>query len=314
MMQQMRRAPVQVPGLGSVETAYAGPDPAAASSSASADGRRRPTFVLLHGFDSSSLEFRRFWPLLSALGDAYSVDLAGWGFTDYTPFVEDPDLALGPRQKRDHLAAFLDQVVGADQPIVLLGTSLGGAVALDFALHHPRRVDRLVLCDAQGFIDGIGPLSSMPRWLATLGVRVLRSVWLREAANQMAYHDKARYATDDALRIGRLHTHAAGWEEANCAFMRSGGYAISQRIPEVQVPTLVVWGRQDQILNPKYAAMFQEALPHAELCWLDACGHCGHLEQPQVLLDAVARFVLGEGEERGGCGRSRAEEAAVAVA
>lgn len=39
----------------------------------------------------------------------------------------------------------------------------------------------------------------------------------------MAYHDKKRFATDDAMRIGRLHTHLPGWTDANVQFMRSGG-------------------------------------------------------------------------------------------
>ena len=56
--------------------------------------------------------------------------------------------------------------------MVLLGTSLGGTIALDFALAHPEAVQKLVLVDAQGFIDGLGPLGVAPRWLATLGVRV----------------------------------------------------------------------------------------------------------------------------------------------
>ncbi len=49
----------------------------------------------------------------------------------------------------------------------------------------------------------------------------------------MAYFDKARFATQDAMRVGRLHTHLPGWTDANIAFMRSGGYAISSKIAEV---------------------------------------------------------------------------------
>lgn len=66
---------------------------------------------------------------------------------------------------------------------------------------------------------------------------------------QMAYFDKKRYATDDAMRVGRLHTFLPGWTDANVAFMRSGGYAISARIKDVSCPTLVVWGRNDEILR-----------------------------------------------------------------
>lgn len=102
---------------------------------------------------------------------------------------------------------------------------------------------------------------------------------LSQAANKMAYHDQS-FATPDAMRVGRLHTHMPGWTDANIAFMRSGGYSISSRIPEVQQPTLVLWGRQDEILEPKYAAQFEAALTNGQLQWIEECGHCGHLEKP----------------------------------
>lgn len=281
MLEQMQIADLNVPGLGRVQTTYAA-YPAAASAPST-----RPAFILLHGFDSSLLEFRRFAPLLSEIGDVYAVDLAGWGFSD-CGFSETSDIALGPPQKRAHLRAFVESVVG--RPVVLLGTSLGGTVAIDFVLNNSELVEKLVLVDAQGFIDGIGPLASMPRFLSVLGVQILRSVPLRQMANQMAYHDK-RYATDDAMRIGRLHTHLPGWTDANVAFMRSGGYAVSTRLSDVKVPTLVVWGRQDEILSPEYAQKFIDALPDARLVWVDECGHVPALEQPRNLLKAVAEFV-----------------------
>ena len=56
--------------------------------------------------------------------------------------------------------------------MVLLGTSLGGSIAMDFALAHPEGVARLVLVDAQGFIDGIGNMATMPRLVSWLGVQV----------------------------------------------------------------------------------------------------------------------------------------------
>ena len=56
--------------------------------------------------------------------------------------------------------------------MVLLGTSLGGAVALDFALAHPEAVHSLVLLNAQGFADGLGSMTLMPRFVASFGVQV----------------------------------------------------------------------------------------------------------------------------------------------
>lgn len=86
-----------------------------------------------------------------------------------------------PEAKRSHLREFWLQVMGG-RPMTLVGASLGGAIAIDFAHEFPEAVKRLVLIDAQGFIDGSGPGASLPGPLARLGVQVLgskvRSLWL----------------------------------------------------------------------------------------------------------------------------------------
>ena len=64
----------------------------------------------------------------------------------------------------------------------------------------------------QGFIDGAGP--DLPAPLARYGIKFLGTKFLRMQANQMAYSDKEKYATNDAMLIGRLHTYVAGWEDA----------------------------------------------------------------------------------------------------
>ena len=71
----------------------------------------------------------------------------GWGFTDAMPFTQQPDITISPQQKREHLYSFWQQNIG--RPMALVGGSLGGAIALDFALAYPEAVDRLVLIDAQ---------------------------------------------------------------------------------------------------------------------------------------------------------------------
>ena len=286
MLKKMQMAQLMVPSLGLVKTAYVF-EPCVKEKASSED---HPAFVLLHGFDSSMLEFRRFVSQLNRVGDVYVVDLAGWGFSD-CGFGERSDITLGPQQKREHLQKFIEDVVG--RPVTLLGTSLGGSVAIDFASEYQREwVDRLVLVDAQGFIDGIGPMSSMPRFLSVLGVQVLKSVGLRQMANKMAYFDKDRYATDDAMKIGRLHTHLDGWTDANVAFMQSGGYAVSTRLGDINIPCLVVWGRNDEILDPSYADKFMQVLKDAELVWIENCGHVPALEQPAKLVEAIEGFEM----------------------
>lgn len=171
--------------------------------------------------------------------------------------------------------------------MVLLGTSLGATIAIDFAIAHPEAVSKLVLLCPQVNSDGV---PTLPRPLAWLGVQVLKTVPLRQYANTMAYHDTETYATDDALLCGRLHTHLPGWVDMNIAFIASGGYRIVGRLAEVTQPSLVVWGRHDEILNPKDATGVVEQLQDGRLVWAENSGHCPHLEEPVFTAKQVAEF------------------------
>jgi len=202
--------------------------------------------LLLHGFDSSSLEYRRLAPLLASRGaDVYAVDLLGWGFTQTSPLCRD----YSADAKIDALASFW-KTVGGDRPVAVAGASLGGAAAIEFASMRNSPAKACVLIDAQGFVDGVGPVVSLlPEFLARLGVGVLKSVPLRESANRMSYYDKETFATEDALKIGRVHCLQDGWEESMMSFMSSGGFKPKSKVPLVQQRTCVIWGRQDTILD-----------------------------------------------------------------
>ncbi|DBB08794.1 TPA: hypothetical protein ACH3X3_007456 [Trebouxia sp. C0006] len=282
-MSRLQRSTIDAASLTCpVETAYLGP------SEYGSQHQDQAPVLLLHGFDSSSLEFRRLLPLLERSLEAWAVDLVGWGFSD-SGAASQSNMKLGPKQKRDHLYAFWKEKI--KRPMIVVGTSLGGAIAMDFALEYPDAVKKLVLVDAQGFIDGLGPWRVAPKFLINLLVQVLKSTAIRKYAGDLAYNDKA-LATDDALLIGRLHTYLSGWAEANVAFIQSGGYSLSKRIPLVQQECLVVWGRNDKILKPDYAEQFSQVLPKSKLVWVENCGHCPHLEQPQALADCIVDFAL----------------------
>lgn len=238
-----------------------------------------PPVILVHGFDSSNLEFRRLGSRLASRGiDTYAVDLLGWGYTQL-----DNVLDFSASAKVEALQSFIQQVVvaGKDQPFCIAGASLGGAAAIETAVTNPNCAG-LILMDAQGFVDGVGMMSSLPVPFAKLGVNVLQSIPLRSSANQMSYYDKATYATDEAVTVGRLHCLRDGWNEALVNFMKSGGFAPSKLVPQVPVQSLVLWGRQDTILDGKeFAQKFIDTLPTASLVWIEECGHVPHLEQPE---------------------------------
>mmetsp|Transcript_15679 Transcript_15679/g.23151 ORF Transcript_15679/g.23151 Transcript_15679/m.23151 type:complete len:413 (-) Transcript_15679:599-1837(-) len=247
--------------------------------------------MLVHGLDSSCLEYRRLGPKLAALGiDTYAVDLLGWGYTQL-----DDVKTFSAQAKVDALAGFWE-VVGNNQPVCIAGASLGGAASIEYASASRSKKDGVVqgaiFIDAQGFIDGIGPMAALPNFLAKIGIEVLKSEPLRDSANQMSYYDKEAYATEDALKVGRYHCLREGWDDAFLSFMKSGGFSPSKKVEKIDVPSLILWGRQDGILDGKeFADKFVETLPDAELCWVEECGHVPHLEQPEFTAEKIASFL-----------------------
>ncbi len=249
--------------------------------------------ILVHGFDSSCLEYRRLGPKLAALGiDTYAVDLLGWGYSQ----LEDVN-TFSAQAKVDALSGFWE-VIGQGKPVCVAGASLGGAAAIEFAAERPDVVKGCVFIDAQGFIDGTGPMAMLPKFLAEAGVQILKSVPLRNSANQMSYYDKEKFATEDALKVGRLHCLQDGWSDALVSFMLSGGFSPSKKVPLIESPSLILWGRQDNILEIEFAQKFVDTLPSAELKWVEECGHVPHLEQPEVAAEEIANFLLSEKFEK----------------
>lgn len=207
--------------------------------------KKNPPLILIHGFDSSGLEYRRLGPKLAAKGiDTYAVDILGWGFTQY-----DGVTSFSANAKVKALESFVNTMFGEDAPFCIAGASLGGAAAIELAALKQDTCAGLILIDAQGFVDGVGPMAKLPTPLAKLGVGVLKSVPLRNSANQMSYFDKETFATEEAQVIGRLHCLRDGWTEAMVSFMQSGGFSPSTKIPSINSPALVLWGRQDGILD-----------------------------------------------------------------
>ncbi|QFZ92217.2 alpha/beta fold hydrolase [Synechococcus elongatus] len=243
--------------------------------------------LCLHGFDSSVFEFRRLLPQLANQHSVRAVDCLGFGFTERPEGLE-----ISPATIRQHLWGCWQ--AWYQKPIVLVGASMGGAIAIDFALHHPEAVAALVLIDSAGIAPGPWIGRFLPSPLDGWAVDFLGRPDVRRRISERAYHDPQRWVTPDAETCAALHLQQPGWREGLRRFTRSGGYgSMRSRLSQLQQPTQLIWGRQDQILGTKDAAVFQQLLPQNELVWIEDCGHVPHLEQPLATAEAIATFVAG---------------------
>lgn len=273
LARQIRRAPIPTSiSLESIETAYVH------------QGEGGIPILLLHGFDSSVFEFRRLLPRLASHHDTWIVDLLGFGFTDRpinTPF--------SPEAIKTHLYDFWKEKIA--RPVVLVGASMGGAAAIDFALTYPETVAQLVLLDSAGFAAGpaIGKFLIPP--LGYLATEFLRKPNVRRSVSLKAYCD-ASFVTEDAELCAALHLKLSRWNEALIAFTKSGGYNfLSNKISQIACPTLILWGDSDQILGTKDAKKFESAIANSQLIWIEQCGHVPHLEKPETTAQHILDFV-----------------------
>lgn len=242
--------------------------------------------LLLHGFDSSVLEFRRLLPLLAMENESWAVDLLGFGFTERIS-----GLSFSPEDIKTHLYCFWKNRI--QQPVILVGASMGGATALDFILTYPEAVARLVLLDSAGLANP--PLSNKLMFfpLDSLATEFLRNPRVRQQISRAAYYDKS-WASRDAQLCAALHLKLREWNRAIAAFTKSGGYgSFAKQLPQIQQPTLIIWGQNDRILGTKAALKFEQAIPNSKLVWIEQCGHVPHLEKPQETARAILEAISG---------------------
>ncbi|WP_373539467.1 alpha/beta fold hydrolase [Chamaesiphon sp.] len=258
--------------------------PQAISTSYIHQGTGGVPIVFLHGFDSSIFEFRRIVPIIASHQEVWAIDLLGFGFTERLlncPFSKD--------SIRTHLSAFWQTQI--QQPIILVGVSMGGAAAIEFTLNNPEAVHKLVLIDSAGFTQppALGKFLIQP--LGNLATKFLSSPKVRKSVSEKAYFDRS-FVTADAQTCAAIHLEMPNWREALIAFTRSGGYGyLLDRLSEIYQETLIVWGKHDRILGTKAAQSFIDNLPKARLEWIDNCGHVPHLEQAQITAQSILDFI-----------------------
>jgi pimeloyl-ACP methyl ester carboxylesterase len=247
-------------------------------------GQAGTPILLLHGFDSSVMEFRRLFPPLARSHETWAIDLLGFGFTERRG-----DIPYSPEVIRKHLYGFWKTLI--QRPVILVGASMGGAAVLDFALSYPACVEKVVLIDSAGFTNGVPPIV---RYLFPpfdhLAVEFLKSPKLRQRVSELSYFNKS-LASEDALICGSLHVYQQGWHQAIIKFMKSGGYPyLGDKIKQLSQSVLILWGEKDQILNPQEAYKFEAGLPNSKLIWVPESGHVSHLEKPLLVAEKIIQF------------------------
>lgn len=236
--------------------------------------------LLLHGFESSLLEFRLLIPLLAANIETWAVDLLGFGFTERIKNIN-----YSPTTIKTHLYHFWKTQI--NQPVILVGASMGGATAIDFTLSYPDSVHQLILINSVGY-SGSFPIG---RFLFPPIDYWAVEYWRQRKLQALFFGETFGNLTNNeiiSLQCAALHLDMPNWHQATISFTKSGGYSdIAPRIKQISKPTLILWGEKDETLGTQDADKFQLDIAQSQLIWLK-CGHTPQLEQPEV----VAEWIL----------------------
>lgn len=167
-----------------------------------------------------------------------------------------------------------------DEPAMVVGNSFGGHVALRLALEHARLVRAMCLAGSSGLIE--------KSLVADIQIRPSQE-WLRRKIGEL-FFDQSKMREADLDRAHRELSDRGG-ARAMVKLSRSARRDhLGDRIAEIDVPTLLIWGKQDIVTPPEAAQDFQRLIRGSSLVWFDRCGHAPMIECPEAFADALVSF------------------------
>jgi pimeloyl-ACP methyl ester carboxylesterase len=248
--------------------------------------------ILLHGGGAGVSAVDNWHQSIGPIADAgfsvYAPEMIGFGMTDKPTDGNTVDA------KVRHVKDFID-LLCLDK-VGLIGNSLGGRVALGIALDWPTRIKRLVLTGSAGM--RLEP-SPMLKQLISYTPSKQKMRQLVEAL----FHDPS-LVTDQMIESRYQLSLLPGAQEAFEGFFKAasdpkhrGAMDIEDKLPQIQTPALLIWGKQDRAIPVEVGKWMAELLPNARLKVLDNCGHWTQLEQTQKFNQLVINFITGNQPE-----------------
>jgi len=242
-------------------------------------GSSKKNLVLIHGLGASA---ERWEPVLPYFSEHYNVivpDLIGFGYSD--------------KPNTDYTAEFFTQFVasfvetlGLDRTAIM-GSSLGGQIAVEYTAANQQSVDRLIL---------VSPAGAMKQSTPALDAYVMAALYpdvesAKTAFTMMTGNNKNvnQHIIDEFVQRMRL-------PNAKFAFMSTllglkNAPEITTRLEKILVPTLVLWGELDPVIPVKYAEKFVREIRDCRFYQMESCGHTPYVDDPENFAKLALDFL-----------------------
>ena len=233
-------------------------------------GKGQP-ILLLHGFDSSFLEFRRIYQALKRNFQVIIPDLLGFGFSPRCASNEN-----NPSKIISYLIDILENLQIKNN-LKIIGASMGGSTALQLAFEIPNTIDKIILLSPAGLF---GEPKIIPFPLNQIGASFLGLPQVRKGLCRQAFAYPDKCVGEMEEQIASIHLGCKGWRNSLASFAKSGGFAGTRKyIQNFSIKTLC--GEKDRILGKKEIKNIME-IKKLNFVGLQNCGHLPHLDLPSL--------------------------------
>jgi 4,5:9,10-diseco-3-hydroxy-5,9,17-trioxoandrosta-1(10),2-diene-4-oate hydrolase len=255
-------------------------------------GDSGPAVILVHGLGASVELWSQNISALAATHRVYCCDLIGCGRSDK------PQADYSIEFIAAHLSGFIDAI--GERWFTLVGLSMGGGVCLRYTLDHPERVEKLVLVDSAALASAmvtVFRLSTLPvvgELIGRASRRLFASYVRSMVYNPSLVTDEMIDFYYESVKDPDIRRSALSTVRTNCGLSglrRSVKTTVIDRLHQIKVPTLILWGRQDKLMPIKNAYAAASKIPNCQLVFVDRCGHNPQFEQPEVFNRLVGEFL-----------------------
>jgi len=246
------------------------------------------TVLMIHGFGGSTQNYSKIAASLKKSFRVIRVDIPGFGLSDLPDMGENPDYV---QMYREYITFILD-FLHLDS-LYIMGNSMGGGIAWLAAGDHPKKVVKLVLVGSGGY-DAINIASKLTMFKYT-GVGHIFDKGMPEFFSKRAA--LSIYADPDKMEpeVWQLSNHFMNREgniKNMLALVTEQQFPDTDLIRRVKCPTLIVWGKEDNVIPVAHAEKFHGDIKNSEVIIYDHCGHVPMMECAEQFTTDFLKFAV----------------------
>jgi 2-hydroxy-6-oxonona-2,4-dienedioate hydrolase len=241
--------------------------------------------LFIHGLGSSADRWLDIPDAISMYYHTIAIDLIGFGGSD-----KPKDVNYTIEQFSEFILEFIEKIglSGDDRKITLVGHSLGGYIAVDFAIRNKGLIEKLVLLDSSGFLKGPTPL--LEQYLNAAKYPSYDSV--RNVFEQMVAQPWKVLPVFINIFITRINSPGAKYPFES-AYQNSTTTQIDlSRLESIEdIPTLIIWGKSDNLIPIEYSEPFKQVFKNYRVEMIEDAGHAPFAEKPAIICEILHSFL-----------------------